>query len=142
VGNDHILDFSDVVAFDFFLWLALSSHSVPFKHPLNPIKDRVALARNQESILYGLQALDYRVSFFQLCHDRCAGLAARSPVVRLGACFWTEPRGSLAHRIQRFFPVNSNRSLLLRRECVTNSVIAAVSQPSAPKGSKLTMNAQ
>jgi len=84
VGDDHILDFLDVVGFGPFLWLALSTNRVPIKKADGSINGRVAFAGCQEILLHGLQALGYRVSFFELCHYACAALAARSQAGRLG----------------------------------------------------------
>jgi len=68
VGDDHILDLLDVVGLGPFLWLALSTNSVPIKEAGDPINGRVTLARSEEIILHGLQALSYSVSLFDSGH--------------------------------------------------------------------------
>ena len=71
MGDDHVLDFLDVVGLRPFLWLPLSSKSVPLKDAVDTFNGHVTLARRQEIVLDGLQALPYGVPLFECSHYAC-----------------------------------------------------------------------
>lgn len=74
MGDDHALDFLNVIGSGRFRPFALGTDGVPFENARNAIDRGVTLACRQEIVLHGLQALTDRAAVFGRWH--CAVLPA------------------------------------------------------------------